>query len=129
MVLMNLHQDFKMVKQALFNKHPSLFYQHLFHHLKVLMKVDLSRNVLMFTFLCDNIITFRLLCFSIFSIVLDSFPVFTSIWNHLTVCKQMRDVKFNNKHPSLFYQHLFHHLKVLKKVHSNKNVLTLTFPS
>ena len=44
-----------------FIKHPSLFYQHLFHHLKVLMKVHLT-----LTFIHNKFITFGL-CFSVFS--------------------------------------------------------------
>ena len=58
---LSLYAYFSFPKLLHFIKHPLLFYQDLFHHLKVLMKVHLNRNVLTLTFLCNEFITFGLL--------------------------------------------------------------------
>ena len=59
--------NFLLPSYCILLKYPSLFNQNSFTHLKVLMKVYKSRNVLTLNFLHDNFITFELLCFSIFS--------------------------------------------------------------
>ena len=58
-----------------------LFYQHLFHHFKVLIKVHSNRNVLMFTCLHNKFITFGLLRFSIFSLALYIY-IYIYIYRH-----------------------------------------------
>ena len=107
---MNLHQNFKMLKQevlripqssSIAGTSPSgclvLYPEHSFvgSYLSVdvqptwaMMKVHSSRNILTSIFLRNKFITFGLLCFSIFSILSDYFLLFTSayIYIYIYIC-------------------------------------------
>ena len=76
---LSLYIYFSFLLLFYFITHQLLFKQHLFHHLKVLMKVYWNWNVLMLTFYYNKLITFGLLCFSVFFIQSGLFPLFTSI--------------------------------------------------
>ena len=87
-----------------FIKQPSLFYQHLFHHLKILIKVHQNWNVLTLTFLRNKFITYGLLCFSIFSILSDSFPLFTSTRRYIHTCT----CAHTHTHTHIIYVYLYY---------------------